>query len=130
MASDRSAGAARRPLRRLDRGASVLPAGHLFRRPDQHHVPVYEGNPLCVSGSWRARRGTLMRDPDLVLRAEQAAAVLERAWSQWRALRGSGAGALPPVSSYVGYSLDEPWGQPRVVFGLAAEEAEQLAALI
>ena len=35
-----------------------------------------------------------------------------------------------PVSSYVGYSLTEPWGQPRVVFGIAAEEAEYLAAMI
>src|ERR1041384_2400128 len=71
-----------------------------------------------------------MRDPDLVLRAQQAAAVLERAWDHWRTLHGVGAGALPPVSSYVGYSLEEPWGQPRVVFGIAAEEAEQLAALL
>lgn len=37
---------------------------------------------------------------------------------------------MPPVSSYVGYSLAEPWGQPRVVFGVAAEDAEQLAALL
>jgi len=71
-----------------------------------------------------------MRDPDVVLRAQQAAAVLERAWDHWRTLHGVGAGALPPVSSYVGYSLEEPWGQPRVVFGIAAEEAEQLAALL
>src|SRR6266536_6173538 len=71
-----------------------------------------------------------MRDPDLVLRAQQAAAVLERAWDHWRSLHGLGAGTLPPVSSYVGYSLEEPWGQPRVVFGIAAEEAEQLAALL
>jgi len=72
-----------------------------------------------------------VRDPDMVLRAQQAAAVLERAWDHWRTLHGVGAGgALPPVSSYVGYSLEEPWGQPRVVFGVAAEEAEQLAALL
>jgi hypothetical protein len=30
----------------------------------------------------------------------------------------------------VGYSLEEPWGQPRVVFGIDAREAEQLAALL
>jgi len=37
---------------------------------------------------------------------------------------------MPAVSSYVGYSLEEPWGQPRVVFGIEAREAEQLAALL
>ncbi len=71
-----------------------------------------------------------MRDPDLVLRAQRAAATLERAWDRWRTMHGLGAGPLPPVSSYVGYSLEEPWGQPRVVFGVAAEEAEQMAALL
>jgi hypothetical protein len=71
-----------------------------------------------------------MRDPDLVLRAQRAAATLERAWDRWRTMHGLGAGPLPPVSSYVGYSLEEPWGQPRVVFGVAAEEAEQIAALL
>ena len=34
------------------------------------------------------------------------------------------------MSSYVGYSMEEPWGQPRVVFGVAADEAERLAALL
>lgn len=71
-----------------------------------------------------------MRDPNLVSRAQRAAAVLERAWDQWRALHGLGAEPSPPVSSYVGYSLEEPWGQPRVVFGVPAEDAEQLAALL
>jgi hypothetical protein len=71
-----------------------------------------------------------MRDPDLVLRAQRAAAALERAWYRWRLTHGLGADPLPPVSSYVGYSLEEPWGQPRVVFGVDAEEAEQLAALL
>ena len=37
---------------------------------------------------------------------------------------------LPPVSSYVGYSVEEPWGQPRVVFGIEAGEAERLAAIL
>ena len=37
---------------------------------------------------------------------------------------------LPPVSSYVGYSIEEPWGRPRVVFGVDAEDAERLAALL
>ncbi len=71
-----------------------------------------------------------MRDPGLVQRAEQAALALERAWEYWRSQRGVGAEKPTPVSSYVGYSLEEPWGQPRVVFGLAAEEAEMLAAVI
>jgi hypothetical protein len=71
-----------------------------------------------------------MRDPDLVKRAERAAISLERAWTRWRAAHGLDAGPMPPVSSYVGYSLVEPWGQPRVVFGVGAEEAEKLAALL
>ena len=69
-----------------------------------------------------------MRDPDLVQRAERAAIALERAWDRWRAMHGLGPEPSPPVSSYVGYSLEEPWGQPRVVFGVGAEEAERLAA--
>ncbi|HEY2508958.1 MAG TPA: hypothetical protein VGI58_20775 [Streptosporangiaceae bacterium] len=71
-----------------------------------------------------------MRDPDLVLRAERAAAELERAWDRWRTVHGFGTDPLPPVSSYVGYSLEEPWGQPRVVFGVGADEAELLAAVL
>ena len=71
-----------------------------------------------------------MRDPDLVKRAERAAVSLERAWIHWRGMHGLNAEPMPPVSSYVGYSLEEPWGQPRVVFGVAAEEAEKLAALL
>ena len=71
-----------------------------------------------------------MRDPDLVRRAERAANALERAWGRWLVMHGLGAVAQSPVSSYVGYSLDEPWGQPRVVFGVSAEEAERLASLL
>jgi len=71
-----------------------------------------------------------MRDPDLVQRAERAATALERAWIHWRTMHGLGSDPLPPVSSYVGYSLEEPWGQPRVVFGVGADEAERLAALL
>jgi hypothetical protein len=71
-----------------------------------------------------------MRDTDLAVRAQQAAAELERAWDRWRNMHGLGTDPLPPVSSYVGYSLEEPWGQPRVVFGIDAREAEQLAALL
>jgi len=71
-----------------------------------------------------------MRDPDLMGRAQRAAAELERAWDRWRTLHGLGREPMPAVSSYVGYSLEEPWGQPRVVFGIEAREAEQLAALL
>lgn len=71
-----------------------------------------------------------MRDPDLVLRAQVAASALEGAWRRWRTVHGHTAFPTPAVSSYVGYSLQEPWGQPRVVFGIAVEDAEQLAALI
>lgn len=71
-----------------------------------------------------------MRDPDLVMRAQRAAAELERAWDRWRTMHGLGTDPLPPVSSYVGYSLEEPWGQPRVVFGIDAREAEVLVALL
>jgi hypothetical protein len=71
-----------------------------------------------------------MRDPELMMRAQLAATELERAWDRWRTLHGLGTGPLPPVSSYVGYSTDEPWGQPRVVFGMDAGEAEQFAALL
>jgi hypothetical protein len=71
-----------------------------------------------------------MRDLEQVKRAERAATALERAWLQWRVRHGLSTGQLPPVSSYVGYSVEEPWGQPRVVFGLEAEEAERLAAIL
>jgi hypothetical protein len=71
-----------------------------------------------------------MRDPELMQRADRAAIALEEAWDRWRAMHGLGTEPLPPVSSYVGYSLEEPWGQPRVVFGLRADEAELLASLL
>jgi hypothetical protein len=71
-----------------------------------------------------------MRDPDLVVRAQQAATALESAWRRWREMHGLGADPVPPVSSYVGYSLEAPWGQARIVLGICAEEAEQLAALL
>jgi hypothetical protein len=71
-----------------------------------------------------------MRDPELVFKAQLAASALERAWQRWRLTHGLAADPMPAVSSYVGYSLEEPWGQPRVVFGLATSDAEQLAALL
>ena len=71
-----------------------------------------------------------MPDPRLVSRAQRAATLLERAWERWRTTQGLEAEPLPPVSSYVGYSIEEPWGRPRVVFGVDAEDAERLAALL
>jgi hypothetical protein len=71
-----------------------------------------------------------MRDPDLVVRAQQAATALESAWCRWRNMHGLGNDPVPPVSSYVGYSLEAPWGEARIVFGICAEEAEQLAVLL
>src|SRR4051794_4853855 len=74
--------------------------------------------------------GTQMRDADLVLCAQRAAARLEDAWDRWRALRGPDSGSAGEVSCYVGYSQNEPRGRPRVVVGVDADEAERLAALI
>ncbi len=71
-----------------------------------------------------------MRDPEMISRAQQAAASLERAWERWRIMHGLTAEPMPPVSSYVGYSIEEPWGRPRVVFGVDASEAELLARLL
>jgi len=71
-----------------------------------------------------------MRDPDLIGRAQRAATELERAYDRWRTMHGLSREPTPAVSSYVGYSLEEPWGEPRVVFGIEAREAEQLAALL
>jgi hypothetical protein len=71
-----------------------------------------------------------MRDPDLLLCAQRAAARLEDAWERWQTLRGDDGGSVGEVSSYVGYSQSEPRGRPRVVVGIDAEEAERLAALI
>jgi hypothetical protein len=71
-----------------------------------------------------------MRDPELVARAQRAAARLETAWEQWRALHGLAVAPGQPVVSYVGYSLREPWGEPRVVIGIDADEAEYLAEFL
>lgn len=68
-----------------------------------------------------------MRDPELVARAQSAAARLESAWERWRALQGLGETPAQPVVGYVGYALKEPWGQPRAVIGFSADEAERLA---
>jgi hypothetical protein len=71
-----------------------------------------------------------MRDPELVARAQRAATRLESAWEQWRALHGLAVAPAQPVVSYVGYSLKEPWGEPRVVIGIDADEAEYLAEFL
>ena len=71
-----------------------------------------------------------MRDPELVARAQRAATRLESAWEQWRALHGLADAPGQPVVSYVGYSLKEPWGEPRVVIGIDADEAEFLAEFL
>ena len=71
-----------------------------------------------------------MRDPELVARAQRAATRLEAAWEQWRGLHGLAVTPRQPVVSYVGYSLSEPWGEPRVVIGLGADEADFLAEFL
>jgi hypothetical protein len=71
-----------------------------------------------------------MRDPELVARAQRAAARLESAWERWRALQGMGETPAQPVVGYVGYALKEPWGQPRAVIGFSADEAERLAEFL
>ncbi|HTX26824.1 MAG TPA: hypothetical protein VME19_07385 [Streptosporangiaceae bacterium] len=71
-----------------------------------------------------------MRDPELVARAKRAAMRLESSWEHWRALHGLAVSPGQPVVSYVGYSLKEPWGEPRVVIGINADEAESLAAFL
>ncbi|WP_240487122.1 hypothetical protein [Actinomadura flavalba] len=71
-----------------------------------------------------------MRDPELVSRAQRAASELERAWSQWRRARGLAGRSPESVASYVAHSIDHPWGRPRVVLGLDADEARELAAVL
>jgi hypothetical protein len=71
-----------------------------------------------------------MPDPKMVSRAHRAAVTLEQAWERWRVRQGLTAEPKPPVSSYVGYSIAEPEGRPRVVIGIDAAEAETLAALL
>lgn len=71
-----------------------------------------------------------MGDRELVSRAQRAAAELERAWTRWRQARGLVEEVPDSVASYVAHSVDHPWGRPRVVLGLDAEEARALAALL
>ncbi|MEV4258443.1 hypothetical protein AB0J52_35255 [Spirillospora sp. NPDC049652] len=71
-----------------------------------------------------------MRDPEMVSCAQRAASELERAWAEWRNERGLNEHVSESVASYVAHSIDHPWGRPRVVLGLDAEEARALAALL
>ncbi|HEV2377638.1 MAG TPA: hypothetical protein VGS19_36440 [Streptosporangiaceae bacterium] len=71
-----------------------------------------------------------MRDPQMMARAQRAAVTLEQAWRRWRVVHGLAEESVSPVSSYVGYSTEEPWGRPRVVFGVGAHDAELLAELL
>lgn len=71
-----------------------------------------------------------MRDPELMKRAQRAAVELERAWCRWQSGQGPDSEPMPNVTSYVGYSLTEPIGEPRVVLGVTAAEAELLADLL
>jgi hypothetical protein len=68
-----------------------------------------------------------MRDPELVARAQRAAARLEAAWERWRTEQDLADTPAQPVVGYVGYALKEPWDQPRAVIGFSADEAERLA---
>jgi hypothetical protein len=71
-----------------------------------------------------------MGDRELVSCAQRAADELERAWTQWRHARGLVEEVSESVASYVAHSVEHPWGRPRVVLGLDAEEARALAALL
>ena len=44
--------------------------------------------------------------------------------------RGASDVGAESVASYVAHSIDHPWGRPRVVLGLDAEDARELAALL
>jgi hypothetical protein len=102
---------------RWQRAAAGIASG---RWPDGPAARAAGAGPLLGEGR-------TMRDPELVARAQRAAARLESAWEQWRALHGLAVAPGQPVVSYVGYSLKEPWGEPRVVIGVDADEAEFLA---
>jgi hypothetical protein len=94
------------------------------------------GNPCGGAAEW-SRNGSCspggfltVRDPELVSCAQRAASELERAWTQWRYTRGLTEQVSESVASYVAHSIDHPWGRPRVVLGLDADEARALAALL
>ena len=88
-----------------------------FRRGAGRGVAVQGRIADCAIRSWSPARSGLR-------------SALERAWERWRVDAWPVGRPMPPVSSYVGYSIEEPWGRPRVVFGVDAREAELLAALL
>jgi hypothetical protein len=94
--------------------------------------PVVQGTPPGGhrNGSCSPRGDFIVRDPELVSCAQRAATELERAWSRWRHARGLAEQVSESVASYVAHSIDHPWGRPRVVLGLDADEARALAALL
>lgn len=63
---------------------------------------------------------------DLRLIAQDTAARLETALQGWLG-RDTGPQS---VASYVAHSADHPWGRPRVVLGLDADQALALAELL
>src|SRR5580692_11084591 len=97
--------------------------------PGKQNARAHPGRHVAGAGPLSGE-GRTMRDPELVARAQRAATRLESAWEQWRALHGLADAPGQPVVSYVGYSLKEPWGEPRVVIGIDADEAEYLAEFL
>ena len=110
----------------------VGPGGAVSHRgccPAGKNARAHPGRHVAGAGPLSGE-GRTMRDPELVARAQRAATRLESAWEQWRALHGLADAPGQPVVSYVGYSLKEPWGEPRVVIGIDADEAEYLAEFL
>jgi hypothetical protein len=83
-------------------------------------------SPADKHGSAVFMGGFVTGDPQPWGRAGSAAGRLEHAWRRWRAVHGF-TGAADPPTSYVGCSLTEPMGQPRVVMGIDAAEAIRFA---
>ena len=102
-------------------------ACHIDSAARQGHCPPGVPGRHASGAGPLSGEGRTMRDPELVAHAQRAATRLESAWEQWRALHGLAVAPGQPVVSYVGYSLKEPWGEPRVVIGIDADEAEYLA---
>jgi len=71
-----------------------------------------------------------MRDPELVARAQRAAKRLETAWEQWRALHGLAVAPGSRSGATSALFAERTWGEPRVVIGIDADEAEYLAEFL
>src|SRR5215467_12603209 len=93
----------------------------------EQRSPHWGRSGICPGQQLSSGEGRTMRDPELVARAQHAAARLESAWERWRSLQGIADTPAQPVVGYVGCTLKEPWGQPRAVIGFSADEAERLA---